>query len=89
MTVKFKWHILTGYREYQRAPEVLDLLVAAGERIADAAGGEAAGFVVDVQPISGGRGVGRVSVRTATAEAMVSEAKHRTLTKALDAGRDG
>jgi hypothetical protein len=85
LTIKF--HVFTGYRDYMRESGVEQLLEDAGHRIADAAGGEDAGFVVDVQSRAGRRQVPRVSVRTATPEAMEAEAKDRVLTRALDAGR--
>lgn len=84
----WKWNVTTGYRDYMRTPEVLKLLEEAGDRIAAAAGGDAAGFEVEVEPTSGRRRVPRVSVRTATIAARLEEARNRTLTKALDAGRD-
>ena len=73
-----------GVRELLRSPEVQADLAERARRIAEAAGGEEAGFETSV--IVGGNRA-RASVITATAEAMVAEAKHRTLTRAIDAGR--
>ena len=60
---------------------VMPKLRAAGNRIAAAAG---EGFEVDARV---GANRARVTVRTATFEARHAEAKNRTLTKALGAGR--
>lgn len=73
-----------GVRELLRSPEVQADLQARAERIRDAAGGEAAGFESSSVV---GQNRARASVITATAEAMVAEAAHRTLTRAIDAGR--
>jgi hypothetical protein len=85
--IEWKWLVATGYRKYQRDPKVLGLLVNAAEKIANAAGGESAGFEVEAESQSGTRQVPRVSVRTATFEARRAEARDRVLTRALDAGR--
>lgn len=66
------------------SPEIQRDLAERAQRIADAAGGEAAGF--ETSSVVGSTRA-RASVITATAEAMVAEASHRTLTRALDAGR--
>lgn len=67
-----------------RSPEVLGELQRRGNAIAAAAGGPGEGFVAEGHV---GRNRARVTVRTATTRARVLEAQHRTLTKALDAGR--
>lgn len=82
-----KWHVRTGYREYQRTPGVSSRIREGAERVADAAGGSEAGFEVDFQPEAGRRKTPRGSVRTATFEARESEARDRTLTRAIDAAR--
>lgn len=64
-----------------RSKEVLADLQARGERIAATAGD---GFAAE--PFIG-RTRARVTVRTATPQAMEREARDRTLTRALDAGR--
>lgn len=64
-----------------RSPEVLADLAARGARIAAAAG---PGHRVE-QEIGPNRA--RVAVITDTTEAVKSEAKHRSLTRAVDAGR--
>lgn len=87
MIIRWKWHTMTGYREFQRQAAVVALLADAGRRIADAAGGEEAGFEVDVHVSAGARDVPRVAVIAASFEAKQAEAKNRTLTRALDAGR--
>lgn len=83
----WKWNVRTGYREFQRQVAVEELLVEAGQRIADAAGGADAGMVVEVQSRSGRRQTPRVAVLTGTVEAQLAEATDRVLTRALDAGR--
>lgn len=82
--VRFKWHTLTGYREYQRTPEVVELLKDSVERTAEAAG---PGFEADVQVESGRRNVARASVRTVTDEARRRQARDHVLERAIDAGR--
>lgn len=84
----WQWHVRTGYREYMRTPQVRQWLEDAGNAIAEEAGGTDAGFEVEVTPESGRRKVPRVSVRTATDAARRDEARNRTLTKSLDAGRN-
>lgn len=73
-----------GVRQLLRSEEVQADLLRRAEQIAAAAGGEAAGFETSVVV---GRNRARASVITATAEAMVAEARDRTLTRAIDAGR--
>lgn len=80
----WKWHVKTGYRQFMRQGAVLALLENAGNDIAAAAG---EGVSVESQPHSGARNTPRVGVYTDTAEAMADEARNRTLTRALDAGR--
>jgi hypothetical protein len=80
----FRWNITTGYRELQRTQPVVDLLEGSAERIARAAG---PGFEVDVTPQAGRRRTPRVSVRTATFEARLAEARDHVLERAIDAGR--
>lgn len=83
-----KWHTKTGYLEYQRTDGVRDRILETAEKVAAAAGGESAGFAVDFEAEAGRRRVPRSSVRTATKEARLAEARNRTLSRALDAGRD-
>lgn len=82
-----RWHVRTGYRDYQRTEGVQDRVRESAERVADAAGGAEAGFLVDFEPEAGRRKTPRASVRTATVEARLAEARERVLTRALDAGR--
>lgn len=70
-----------GVRELLRSPEVQRDLERRADQIASAAG---PGHIVDSER---GPNRARASVRTDTIEAMVDEAEHRTLTRALDAGR--
>lgn len=83
-----KWHVRTGYREYQRTAGVAARVLEGAEKVAAAAGGEREGYAVDFQPAAGSRKTPRASVRTATKEARVAEARDRRLTRALDAGRE-
>jgi hypothetical protein len=71
-----------GVRDILRSPGVLADLRRRAERIAAAAG---PGHEVDSEV---GRNRARESVRTDTIDAMVNEATSRTLSRALDAGRD-
>lgn len=70
-----------GPRDLRRSREVVRDLEARAERIAAAAG---PGHRVETEI---GQNRARVAVITDTVEAMVAEAIHRTLTRALDAGR--
>lgn len=72
---------LTGVDDLLKSPEVLADLRRRANAIAAAAG---EGHEVDVRV---GARRARASVRTATFDAMRAEAKDRTLTRALDAGR--
>lgn len=82
--ITWKWHIKDGYYPFMRQAAVLAALERAGEQIAAAAGD---GVEVESQNSSGRRSTPRVAVFTATAEAKIDEARNRTLTRALDAGR--
>lgn len=68
-------------RDLLKSPDVVADLVTRAEAIAAAAG---EGCEVDV---SGGKTRARVSVRTATPEAVRAEARDKTLTRAIGAGR--
>lgn len=70
-----------GVRELLRSKEVQDDLAARAERIAAAAGDgfDASSFV--------GANRARASVMAVSIEARIAEAKDRTLTRAIDAGR--
>jgi hypothetical protein len=70
-----------GMRALLRSPEMLADLERRAARIATAAG---PGHEVEG---SIGRNRARAAVITATAEARIAEAKRRTLTRAIDAGR--
>lgn len=70
-------------QEILKSPEVQNELGARADRIAAAAGGEP-DYEVEVRV---GATRARASIRTASFEAMRSEANDRTLLSALDAGR--
>lgn len=82
--IRWEWHVTTGYRELMRDPAVLAEMERRGERVAEAAGD---GFEVDSQARAGNRQVPRVSVRTATIEARLAEARDHVLERAIDAVR--
>jgi hypothetical protein len=85
VNVKWKFHVIKGYWEFQRQAAVGEALLARGEAIAAAAGD---GVEAELTPRQAGRrGTPVVRVRTVTNEARESEAQSRTLTRALDAGR--
>lgn len=73
-----------GFNEYRKQPGIQGDLHDMGERIADAAGGGDDYAVVDdtSNPTRA-----RVVVKTDSFKAMADEAKNRTLSRALDAGR--
>lgn len=72
-----------GFDQFRRSAGVDGMLVAAGERVAEAAGG-APDFLVWRAP---NKTRARVIVITATTKGRLAEAKHRALTRAIDAGR--
>lgn len=77
---KIKWNI-EGFKALRKSPEVMSDLIARGNKVADAAG---PGF--EISPVTG-KNRGRVSVRTATAEAREDNARSNSLVRAIDAGR--
>lgn len=72
---------IAGFRRYRRSPEVAAMLKERGLAIAARAGDGMA-----VQTVIGANRA-RVTIRTATYDAMVAEATDRSLSRALDAGR--
>jgi hypothetical protein len=76
-----------GVRQLLRSSEVLDDLGRRAEAIeeaANAAAGEPGAFEWDAEV---GSNRARASVRTASREGMIAEAKDRALTRSIDAGR--
>lgn len=71
----------SGFQAILKSAEVQADLERRAEAIADAAG---EGMEYDVRV---GKTRARASVRTATPEAMRAEARDKTLTRAIDAGR--
>lgn len=85
MSTQWKFHVRTGYWEYQRQAAVAAALLARGEAIATAAGDGMEAELTRRQ--AGRRGTPVVRVRTTTYEAREAEADSRALTRALQAGR--
>jgi len=73
-----------AFRELRTLPAAMAELAERGQRIASAAGD---GYEASPARVTGGKGRGRVSVKTATTSARRREAKDHTLLKALNAGR--
>lgn len=81
MAVRVKLH-MRGFRQLRNSPGVVADLAKRAAAIAAQAGD---GFAT--RPAETGGDRARVAVVTETAEAMIDEAKHRTLTTSIDAGR--
>lgn len=73
-----------AFRDLRTLPSAMSELAQRGEQIARAAGD---GYEASGAKVSGGRGRGRVTVKTATTSARRREARDHTLLKALNAGR--
>jgi len=71
---------LAGFQALRTDPAVMDEIGRQANAIADLAG---AGYEVDGPHVTGGRVRARASVFTATPRAMVDNATHNTLLKAL------
>ncbi len=80
MAMQVKVH-RRALRQLLRSREVLDDLAARAERVAEAAG---PGMVASAQT---GKVRARASVITGDADAMLAEADHKMLTRAVDAAR--
>ena len=74
-----------GFKDLRNSPEVKAELLARAQQIAEAAGGEDAGYKVTDLVLEKPRGA--VSVM-ATGKAHYENRRRNTLLKALDAGRD-
>lgn len=83
MATQFKWR-LAGFREVRTLPGVRQEVERRAQKIADASGGAAKGYIVRS---TAGRNRARAAVITATVEAMASNRKHNTLLRNIDAGR--
>lgn len=73
-----------AFRELRTLPGVMAELERRGQRIAAAAG---PGYESSGARVTGGRGRGRVSVKTATTSARRRESREHNLLRALNAGR--
>lgn len=82
------WDVTGGYRRLMREPGVLAAMEELAAKIQADAGGEEAGFVVEVTERSGRRGTPRVAVIAATYEAREAEARDRRLTRAVEQNRE-
>ena len=76
-----------GVRELLTSQEVTDDLKRRGDAISERAGAYTGGAQHYAVEAHRGRQRSRVGIITATEDAMIDEAYHRTLTSALDAGR--
>lgn len=81
--VKIEWR-RGVWRELRTLDGVMDVLEERGQRIAAAAG---PGYESSGARVTGGRGRGRVSVKTATTSARRRESREHNLLRALNAGR--
>lgn len=82
---RIRWRA-AAFREIRTSQKAAELVEKVARNIADAAGD---GYEVRGPQITAGRGRARASVITATAEAAVDNARHNTLIRSLDAGRQG
>lgn len=73
-----------AFRELRTLPAAMAELEQRGNRIASAAG---PGYEASSARTTGGRGRGRVTVKTVTTSARRREARDHSLLKALNAGR--
>lgn len=79
-------HFTEGYYKLRSAPGVIAELEARGSRVLAAAGGESAGYEMDSrQGRKRPQGRWRVSVAAATPAAMLDNARHNRLLRALGA----
>lgn len=81
--VRIQWK-RGAFRELRTLPAAMSELAQRGEQIARAAGD---GYESSGARVTGGRGRGRVTVKTATTSARRREARDHSLLKALNAGR--
>ena len=72
------------FRELRTLDGVMDDLASRRQRIAAAAG---PGYEASTPRVTGGRGRGRVTVKTATTSARRRESREHNLLRALNAGR--
>lgn len=73
-----------AFRELRTLDGVMSELGSRGQRIAAAAG---SGYEASAPRVTGGRGRGRVTVKTATTAARRRESREHNLLRALNAGR--
>ena len=85
---KNAWDVNGGYRVLMRDARIRDALFQKAEEIHRDAGGNEAGFVLEVQEASGRRRTPRAAIIAATFEARQAEATDRTLTRAFEKNRE-
>jgi hypothetical protein len=82
------WDVNGAYQRFLRSPEIRAALEELGQKIHEEAGGDEAGFALEVQAESGRRGTPRVAIIAASYEAREAEAVDRVLTRAVENNRD-
>lgn len=83
-------HIVAGYYALRSEPGVVAKLDGAGTRAFQATGGTAAGYAMDSrQGERRPQGRWRVSIAAVTPAAMLDNARHNTLLRAMSAARGG
>ncbi len=82
------WDVEGAYRIFMRRPEIREALEKLAAKIHADAGGDEAGFALEVQESSGRRGVPRAAIIAATFEAREAEAVDRVLTRAIENNRE-
>lgn len=82
------WDTRGAYRLFMRSPEVRKALEELAAKIHADAGGDAAGFKLEVQSASGRRGTPRAAIIAETFEAREAEATNRVLTRAFEKNRE-
>lgn len=82
------WDTKGAYRIFMRQPAVLEALAELAAQIHADAGGDEAGFSLEVQPASGSRDTPRAAIIAATYEAREAEAVDRVLTRAFEKNRE-
>lgn len=83
------WDTKGAYRIFMRQPAVQEAIAEIAAKIHADAGGDEAGFRLEVQAASGNRETPRAAIIAATYEAREAEAVDRVLTRAFEKNREG